>query len=677
MEIQLAKTAGFCFGVNRAVSLVDEMLREGKKVYTLGPIIHNPQIVENFASRGVQIIGSPQEASGDGVVVIRSHGVGADVYQTIAQKKLAHLDATCPFVLKIHRIVAERSDAGDIILIAGDRNHPEVIGVMGHSQTPTYVFSDANQLEGLADMHPELAYVPVSIVAQTTFHAQEWEKCKKISKKVYTNATIFDTICNATTDRQSEARLISQQVDLMLIVGGRESSNTKKLYDVCRQFAPSYLIEDKSELPVDAVKHARRIGVTAGASTPAGIIEEVISAMSENVNNNQENQEEISFAEALEESLKSMNTQKRVKGVVISVLPNEVQVDIGTKHAGFIPANELTDDPNANISELVKPGDELDLLIMRTNDQEGTVMLSKKRVDAIAGFEKIQKAFEEEAVLEGVVADIVKGGLIVLTNGFRVFVPASQSGLTKDQPLEGLLKQDVRMKIIEVNENRRRAVGSIRAVKNEERKQREDEFWSTVQEGQVFEGTVKSFTSYGAFVDLGGVDGMIHISELSWDRIKHPSEVLSIGDQVEVQVISLDHEKRKISLGYKKAEDNPWVKLQNEYHVGDNVEATVVGLTSFGAFARIFPGADGLIHISQIADRRINTPKDELSIGQKVTAKITELDFEKKRISLSILAVLKEQQGEAVEEPAVASEEEPVVEEVAVETAAPEAVTEE
>ena len=685
MTITLAKSAGFCFGVNKAVQTVNELLEQGKTVCTLGPIIHNPQVVSELAGRGVTIVSSPEEVPEGATLVIRSHGVSRVVYDELERLGREYCDATCPFVAKIHRIVAQESANGASVVIAGNEGHPEVTGIRGHCQGPSFVISSPEDLENLQKNNIISTNSPVVMVAQTTFNMDIWEKCSEIAKKVYTNIKIFDTICNATSERQKEAAALSQKCDIMVIVGGRQSSNTAKLRDVCSAHCPTVLIETADELSPALLRKARSIGVTAGASTPADIIKEVLSTMSEIVNSNEnevkevetaaaeettaetapaaepETQEEpaaeaapaksfdeMSFEEALEASLQSLSTDERVRGVVVGIAPNEVQVEVvGRKQTGYIPANELSADPNVNPADVVKVGDELELLIMRTNDQEGTIMLSKKRVDAMKGWDKVVEAEEKGEVLEGVVTDVIKGGILAVTNGVRVFIPASQASLTRMEDLSPLLKQNVRFKIIETNKNRRRAVGSIRQVARDERKEKEAAFWAQAEIGQKYTGVVKSLTSYGAFVDLGGVDGMIHISELSWKRIKHPSEVVNVGDTVEVYIKDLDHEKHKISLGYKKAEDNPWEIFKNNYPVGSVVTAKVVGMTSFGAFAQIIPGIDGLIHISQIADRRIEKPQDELEMGQEVRVKITNIDFEHKRISLSIRALLEEGENAA------------------------------
>lgn len=649
MKITVAKTAGFCFGVNRAVETVNRLLDEGETVWTLGPIIHNPQTLDSLAARGVRIAETPAEARG-GVLVIRSHGVARSVLEEAERAGVRTVDATCPFVAKIHRLVQEASREGRFVLIAGDEKHPEVRGIVGHCEGDCFVFSGAEELDSFSQKRKDLHGCPICVVSQTTFSLSEWKNCLKIVKRVYTNAAIFDTICNATANRQSEAQALSRVCDAMIIVGGRQSSNTAKLYDVCRRNCASYFVEDARELPLDALRGADSIGITAGASTPASIIKEVLVTMTE-IKENQDPtmmEDGASFEAMLEESLKSFNTDEKVRGVVVSIAPNEVYVDVGRKQAGFIPVDELSADPNVKPEDIVKVGDEIELLIMRTNDQEGTIMLSKKRLDAAKGWEAVTAASEDGTILDGTVTEILpKGGIIAVTHGVRVFIPASQATASRGEPLEGLLKQDVRFRIIEVNRGRRRAVGSIRSVLVDERKALAEKFWETAEEGKEYTGTVKSLTSYGAFVDLGGIDGMIHISELSWDRIKHPSEVVNVGDTVKVYIKGLDREKGKISLGYKRQEDNPWEVLRRDYPVGSVVEATVVGMTTFGAFARIIPGIDGLIHISQIADHRIEKPQDVLKIGDVVKVKITEIDFEKKRVSLSIRALLEEEQKDA------------------------------
>lgn len=656
MEIEVAKSAGFCFGVNRAVNKVNELLSKGENVCTLGPIIHNERLVKDLEARGARIVDGPSKVKDGETLVIRSHGVPGSVYKEIEKAGIKCVDATCPFVAKIHKIVSD-VPKDEVVLIAGDPDHPEVRGIIGHCNTKYYTFETLEELEHITESHPELKMQPVCVVAQTTFNTGIWEKCNEFIKKVYTNSRIFDTICSATSIRQHEAKEIAAHSDLMLVIGGRNSSNTSKLLSVCAEHCPSFLIEGADELPVEQLKHAEKVGVTAGASTPPCIIKEVLIAMAD-LDNKDMDYDDISFAEALEKSFKTVNTDDIVRGLVIGMSPTEVQVDLGTKHAGYIPLSELTDDSTARPEDLVKVGDELDLVVMRVNDQDGTVMLSKKRYDAVKGWEDIVKASEEGTVLSGVVTDVIKGGVLVSVNGIKVFVPASQSGVSRDEKLDKLLHTNVKLAIIEINKGRRRAVGSIRQVLREERRKQAEAIWNEIEEGKEYKGVVKSLTSYGAFVDIGGVDGMVHVSELSWSRIRHPSEVVNVGDTINVYVKSFDKEAKKISLGYKDKGEDPWAKFIANYKVGDIVDAKIVSFMPFGSFAQIMPGVDGLIHISQISDKHIAKPQDVLEMGQVVKVKIIEIDEEKKRISLSIREANAEEQ-EKSETPAEASTEAP------------------
>ena len=631
MTIRVAKTAGFCFGVKRAVEIVYNMLDEGKRVCTLGPIIHNMEMVNELKERGCNSIDSVEECPEGATVVIRSHGVCKNVYDKLSELGIDYVDATCPFVKKIHRIVKQAGEQNIPVLIAGNKNHPEIQGIMGHCAGDCFTFNSDDELNELIPKIPFEKNNDVFVVAQTTFSKKEWKKCLKTVKKVYTNAKIFDTICKATSERQEEAEEISSGSDLMIVIGDRHSSNTAKLYDICsRQCGRTFLIETAKELDKNLVSISRSIGVTAGASTPARIIKEVLDTMSEEIKSS-ETVETESFEAMLEESLKNFNTNERVMGTVISIAPNEVIVDVGRKQSGFIPADELSN--------------------------EGTIMLSKRRVDAQKGWEELKELAETNEVLTGKVASVVKGGVIVVYNDNRVFIPASQATASRDESLEELVGQEVQFRLIEVSQKgrMRRVVGSIRSVLREQRAAQRATFWETCEVGKHYTGVVKSLTSYGAFVDLGGVFGMIHISELSWTHIKNPSEVVAVGDKVEVYVKDINEETKKISLGYKDPDANPWEILRRDYPIDTVVDATIVGLTTFGAFANVIPGIDGLIHISQIANQRIEKPEDVLKVGDKVKAKIIAIDFDKKRVSLSIRALL------PVEEPAAAAEEEEVV----------------
>ncbi len=654
-----------------------EIADKGIDAATLGQLIHNTYVTNRLAERGVGIIESPLQSHEGQTVIIRAHGVSRNVYDELDAVGAEICDATCPFVKKIHTIVSENSDETTPVLIAGDPAHPEVMGIKGHCKGQVFVFKNLSELEEILRENASLCEKRIIVVSQTTFSQNEWKICKEKIKIDCTNSKIFDTICFATRQRQDEAAELSKKSDMMIIIGGRHSSNTVKLKAVCSENCKTYLVERADELTSIDFSECAEIGVTAGASTPSDIIKEVLLAMSEIVKETANIQveevpseaamtaDEMDFSAALEASLNSMSTDQKVKGVVMGITPTEIQVDIGRKHAGFVPMDEYSADPTANAAKELKIGDEIDLIIMKTNDAEGTVMLSKKRFDAQKSWVDIIEAEEDGRILEGTVVEVIKGGVLVVSNNVRVFIPASLATERRDENLEELLKKNVKFRIIEVNKQRRRAVGSIRAVLREEKKEAVEAFWANAEVGAKYSGVVKSMTNYGAFVDIGGVDGMVHISEMSWKRIKNPSEVFEIGQEVDVYIKALDAENKKISLGYRRDEDNPWEILRKNYPVDSVLEAEIVGLTTFGAFARVIPGIDGLIHISQIADRHISKPQDVLKVGDKVTCKLTAVDYDKKRVSLSIRALI-EPAEEAVEE---AAEEAPAEEAVAEEAA--------
>jgi len=659
-NITLANTAGFCFGVKRAVDMTEELLDQGKPVSLLGELIHNKQVTQDLLVRGAKVVSDPQQCRPGDTLVIRAHGVAKEVMDDIAARGLAVCDATCPFVSKIHAIVHEHSSQDIPTVIIGSPTHPEVIGIKSFARGQAHVVESPEALEKLLQstkMNP-------IVVAQTTFLASDWKKSIKILKKHCTNAKIYDTICYATQARQEQANNLAAICDAMIVIGDRLSSNTRKLLSVCQAHCPSFLIEDASELHKlqhDLVCY-QHIGCTAGASTPARTIKEALQTMSELTNEGIVQEEFLAgdddFSAALEASLQSMSTDQKVKGIVTAINQSEIQVDIGRKQTGYVAASEYSNDPNADPTQELKLGDVLDLIILKTNDAEGTVQLSKKKFDSVASWGKIVDAEESGEVLEGKVIDVIKGGVLVMTGGMRVFVPGSLTGLAREQSLDVLAGQMVQYRVIEINKQRRRAVGSIRAVTQAARKEAEAAFWGTAEVGKVIQGTVKSIVSYGAFVDIGGLDGMVHISELSWSRIKDPTEVLNVGDSVEVYIKALDEEKRKISLGYRKAEDNPWEVMRVKHPVDSVVDCTIVSFTSFGAFARVIPGVDGLIHISQIANRHIEQPQDELEIGQTVQAMVVGIDFDRRRVSLSMRALLPE---EPYQEPVQESMEDTVV----------------
>lgn len=641
-KVTVAESAGFCFGVDRAVKMVYSELEKNTKVATLGPIIHNQDVVNDMQAKGARIISSVDELEGDETVVIRSHGVGREIYDQIDAKGVRMLDATCPFVSRIHKIVAEKTKQGYFVLIAGDAKHPEVQGIVGHCDENCLVFKDNFELKDFFEKKYKNLKKKLAIVAQTTYNIVVWDECLNVIPKDDPNIEISDTICNATDTRQSDAAELAKNSDVMLVVGGRHSSNTVKLYEVCSRFCKTYHIENSDELRSLKLPAADKIGITAGASTPAYIIKEVQTTMAENDVMTVGQDEEIDFAEAIDQSFKKIHTGEKVKGVVVGVDNAEITVDLGTKHTGYVKLEDLTDDPAVKPSDLVKVGDEIDLIVIKVNDAEGTAQLSKRKVDEQAGYDVVVKAHQEGTVLEGVVQHVVNKGITLNYLGVRIFIPASQTGLPRGAELDELLKKKVEFTIIEVTEGKKRAVGSIKAVQNAKKAEAQAKFWDNANVGDVYVGKVKSLTSFGAFVDLGGIDGMVHISELSWKRIKHPSEVVSVGDTLEVYIKDLSREDNRISLGFKKAEDNPWEIFKANYNVDDVVKATIVSITSFGAFAKIIDGVDGLIHISQIADKKVENVKDILSVGEEVDVKIIDIDTESHRISISMRALLED-----------------------------------
>ena len=667
--IHVAKSAGFCFGVSRSVELAEKLLKDGP-CKSLGPLIHNDDVVGKLAEMGLSVVESPEQVGPGDRVLIRSHGVSKAVEDALRAAGAEVNDATCPNVSRIHRIVSEASARGKQVLVIGTRDHPEVRAICGRCEAPVVV-ADAEELEAWLNQNVENCTKELTVVVQTTQTEKNLRECEKLIKKWCTKAEIFDTICFATSIRQEEAVKLASECGAMVVIGGKDSANSLHLAELCAERCPNtQFIATASELDLGALSGAGDVGVTAGASAPSWIIKEVLDKMSDEILI-QENPEAVpveetpvqaaapveeaapaveaeeaaaapaekSFDEMLEDSLKTIYNGDKVSGVVVAITPTEVSIDLGTKYSAFIPTTEFTEDGAVKLEDAVHVGDTVEAMVVRVNDVEGTAQLSKKRMDAVKNWADIEAAQEAGSVVEGTVTEENKGGVVVSVKGIRVFVPASQSGLPKDTPMTELVKQKVRLKITEVNRGRRRVVGSIRAVLQRERKERAEAVWNEIEVGKVYKGVVKSLTSYGAFVDIGGIDGMVHVSELSWSRIKNPAEVVSVGDELEVYVIGFDKEAKRISLGYKKAEDNPWTKFVNTYSVGDIAKVKVVKLMPFGAFAEVMPGVDGLIHISQIANRRIGKPDEVLSVGDVVDVKITAIDNDKQKISLSIRAL--------------------------------------
>ena len=676
MQLKIAKNAGFCFGVKRACDAVYEALPQ-KNIYLLGELIHNNDIMNDLLERGAVLINNTDEIPSYATCVIRAHGVGMDVKNQILKKNAECMDMTCPYVSKIHQIVWDEEKKGRKIVIFGKKEHPEVIGIAGHCKNAV-ISMDFSKIKDEIN-----EFDNISVVAQTTVEKEEFESFVSSLKEKCSDLKVFDTICNATKNRQNEAEKIAREVDFMIVIGGRASSNTKELYKKCSAVCKNtvlienikglfeyFHIENDDDKKITKLKNIiytnfKSVGVTAGASTPQSSIEEVITVMAEEIYTTSE------FEKELENYLVSpVHTGKTVTGHVEQITETEVRINIpGYKGVGIIPADELTDDSTVKPSDIIKIGDEITAKVIKPNDAEGFCLLSKKSIDSIANLQFIKEAFEKQEIVEGKVVSVIKGGILVSVNSVRVFVPASLATLRYTADLSVLQNQNVKLRIVDFDDRRNRATGSIKAVLKEEQDKIEAAFWADCEVGKTYTGTVKSLTSFGAFVDLGGVDGLIHITELSWSRIKHPSEVVKEGQSVVVYIKAIDEEKKKISLGYKKDEDNPWTLFTNQYQLSDIVECTIVRIVPFGAFAQIIPGVDGLIHISQIANKHVAKPEDELKVGEVVAAKIIDINAETKKVSLSIRELIapkeeKEETAEVAEEAAEAPLEEVVEETV-------------
>ncbi len=636
MEITVAKSAGFCFGVNRAIeSCYNEIGKE--KLYTYGSLIHNKEVTKDLESKGVKVIDSLLGID-DGVVVIRSHGVGKYLYDELESKGLRYIDGTCPFVKKIHNIVRENFDNNRNIIIVGNPVHPEVVGINGWCENSATI---VESLEDVKNINIDNDRETV-LVVQTTFRVTKFDDIVSVIKEKIPNLISYNTICSATDERQSEAIELSKKVDKMIVIGDKSSSNTQKLYEICKKNCRNtYYIETICDLVLNNFNTNDKIGVTAGASTPSAIIKEVIRTMSEfeTRNANIEEGENISFQELLDQSLVSLHTGDIVKGTVIQVVNEEVFVNLGYKSDGIISRGEFSSDANVVPSQVVKPGDEIEVFVVRVNDGDGNVLLSKKRIEAQKGLEEVEKAFNEKAVVTGKVTSVVKGGLIAIVNGVRVFIPSSQVSNKFVDDLSVFKDKELSFNIIELDRAKNRIIGGRKALIEKEENEKKAVLFDSLEVGKKVTGTVSRLTDFGAFVDLGGVDGLIHISEMSWGRISNPKDVLKEGQTVEAIVLDVDKEKGKISLSLKDADNNPWKVASEKYAVGTVVEGKVVRMVPFGAFVELEPGVDGLVHISQIAEKHVAKPEDELKIGEVIKVKVLEFNEEQKKISLSKKAV--------------------------------------
>ncbi len=632
MEIITAKSAGFCFGVNRAIEACYNEIEKGGRIVTYGPLIHNKNVNKDLENKGVKSVDTLDGCEG-ATVIIRSHGVGKAVYDELERRNIHYVDGTCPFVKKIHNIVRKKRDEGYEVIIIGDGKHPEVIGINGWCDNSAITVDNVDDAQKLI-LDDEKKY---AVVVQTTFRENKFYDILKILKEKSEKITEENTICSATEERQTEAVKISQNVDKMLVIGDKGSSNTQKLYEICRKNCRNtYYIETIEDLVLNNCKFNDKIGITAGASTPPAIIKEVITTMSEmdGVKNTMEG-EELTFEQMLNDSFVTLHTGDVVKGTVISTAGEEVSVNLGYKSDGIIPRGEFSSDASVVPSKVVQPGDEIEVFVVRVNDGDGNVLLSKKKVESHNGMEEIEKAFEEKATVTGKVVKIVKGGLIAVANGIQVFIPSSQVAGRFVEDLSVYDGTELTFNIIELDRAKHRIIGGRKALLAKEAEEKKAAVFATLEAGKKVTGTVSRITDFGAFVDLGGVDGLIHISEMSWGRISNPKEVLSEGDTVEVVVLDVDKEKSKISLSLKDVTPNPWTMAAEKYVVGSVVEGKVVRMVPFGAFIELEPGVDGLVHISQIANKRVEKPEDELKIGETIKVKVIDVNAEQKKISLS------------------------------------------
>ena len=633
MEILLAKSAGFCFGVQRAVDTAYKHADE-KNVYTYGQIIHNEEVVGDLAKHGVKILEDDElDQIKDSKVIIRSHGAEKRVYDILEKNGNEIIDATCPFVKKIHNIVMDECGKGHTVIIIGDGKHPEVKGIMGWCMSEPVVIGTEEEAEKFVQSCLNGEYKPsenISIVSQTTFNYRKFHNVVDIIRNKLYNVTAYKTICNATSVRQREAQEIASKVDAMIVIGGRNSSNTQKLYEISKKECENtYYIQTLVDLDLTTFESVSRVGITAGASTPNKLIKEVHGRM-----------DEMNFAELLEndESRGSIKTGEIVEGRVIDVKPDEIIVDISYKSDGVIPRNEYTNTPNADLTELVHVGDAITAKVVKTNDGEGSVLLSYKRVAAEKANEKLEAALESGEILTGKVVQVVSGGLNVMYDETRVFIPASLVSDTYEKNLDKYLDQDVEFILTEYQPKKRRIIGNRKQIIVARKAEAAKELFDRIEVGMTVEGVVKNVTSFGAFIDLGGADGLLHISEMSWGRVEDPKSVLKVGDKVKAFIKNIDGEK--IALSLKFDDTNPWLNADEKYAPGTVVTGKVARMADFGAFIELEPGVDALLHVSQISYDHVNKPEDVYKVGDVVEAEVVECNVADKKISLSVKSLL-------------------------------------
>ncbi|KLU66703.1 hypothetical protein DEAC_c13700 [Desulfosporosinus acididurans] len=621
MKVKRADKAGFCFGVKRALDMAERTVEISSAV-SLGPLIHNQQVVKRLEERGIRVINGLEETKAAQALIIRSHGVAPCVYLEAEKKGVKIVDATCPFVQKAQRLAAESAQKGQQVIVIGDKLHPEVQGILGwagEQAIPIQTVEEARELP---------VYSQLAVLAQTTQLAESFSKIVEELKHHSEHLTVHDTICNATAERQKAARELAGLVDIMVVVGGRNSANTRKLASICAESTKTYLIETADELEPDWFAEAKSAGLTAGASTPDWIIEEVFKKMSEM---NDDGMDMASWDEGFQE----LHLGAHVTGKVVKITNDEVFVDIGWKSEGVIPLSELKVTRQTNPEDVVSIGDEITAVVIRVENSEGHTVLSKRKADEANAQEHLKKLAESKEEIQAKVIEVVKGGLVVDV-GMRGFVPASQIQLGYVEDLNQFLGQTLRLRMLEFEPAKRKVILSQKSILEEEKAEKRKHLLETLQEGDIVTGEVRRMADFGVFIDIGGLDGLLHISDMAYSRIKHPSEILNVGDKVEVQVLKLDQATGKISLGLKQLKESPWAQAAQKYPVGSTVTGKVVRIVTFGAFVQLEDGVDGLIHISQISNKHINKVEEVLKAGDMVNAKVIESNPEAKRISLSI-----------------------------------------
>ena len=700
MKIIVAKNAGFCFGVRRAVEAVYDHLDKAEKLYTYGPIIHNPEVVEELKDKGV-IVEDNIDNIDSGTVIIRSHGVPEQVYKHMTSKGLNIVDATCPYVKRVHNLVKEYHSQGYAVIIVGEKEHPEVIGINGWCNNEAFIVNDEAEAQKLPSLHK------ACIVAQTTMIQKKWDAILKIIHEKVEQPEVFNTICGTTSIRQMEAESIAKMADVMIVIGGKNSSNTKKLYSICKTHCDkTFAVETAKDIDISLFDPGDVVGITAGASTPDWIIKEVIEKMnkanelekakhiseeektvisneeagkapdqqteiteqltqnnekeettslqstepdekkpeSESVTEEEQSAEEMNTIENYDKTVISLRPGMVVQGTIIAITDEEVIINVGYKSDGILPIDELTlIDPDTG-ETLWHEGDSIDVEIVKVNDGEGNVLLSRRAIEERRRWKMIEDGFKNKKEFKGVCAEVVKGGVIARIGDIRAFVPASHLSTRYIEDLTTLIGTPLRLRIIELERRRNRVIASQRVILEEEEEARRKALWDSIEEGQIITGTVKRLTDFGVFVDIGGVDGLIHISDLSWGHVQHPSEVVQQEQSIAVKVLAVDRERGRISLGYKQTIPHPWDNVEEKYTVGDTVSGKVVRITTFGAFVQLEPGVDGLVHISQISDKHVDKVEDVLKVDEEVQVRILDVDSEKRRISLSIREALPNRQ---------------------------------